>query len=137
MVAEGSVVDAQLDHTSILQLFAERFGAGSYSAAVEAQKETGIQSVSVVIDASIPAAPNVVLAVSSTFPTWREPVTAMQHAFVAAAEGIAKQHGVKALAQIPELARWLASLEDQSNYHLATAAMRSRKNLAPPSASLR
>ena len=114
MVAAGSVCHATFDHTSILQLLAERFGEGEpYSAEVEARRQGGIASVSVVLDANvrretIPTAPASPIRATVQLETWREPVTAMQRAFVAAAEGFAEAHGVKVTERFPEIAHWLA-----------------------------
>ena len=104
-----------LDHTSILQLLAERFGrAGeSYSPEVDARRAAGIGSVSALLEvnAARPSAyvepPDVKIAAGVELQVTRDPKTPSQHAFVAAVEAIADARKPAALKKYPQLAHWL------------------------------
>lgn len=114
LVALGGVSHDLLDHTSILQLLTERFGADgeTYSASVEARRAAGIASASVVLQAGpprtdLPAPSGLPIAATASLVTTREPTSAMQEAFVAGIEGFAKAHSTQALAKYPPIAHWL------------------------------
>jgi phospholipase C len=111
LVPSGSSFHGNLDHTSILQLFGEKFagGAGNYSAGVSSRKTQGIQSVSAALASvsanrtDIPIAPSTPIPVSSALRSAKPLVTANQGAFALAAAGLIKQDNARALAQFPEL----------------------------------
>jgi phospholipase C len=115
-VARGSVYHEPLDHTSILQLIAERFGAPgeAYSDAVEARRKAGIRSVSAMLDASaprdaLPDSPDVAVPATVSLETTRAPVTAAKQGFADAVEAFAEKHGDEAFGAFPEIAHWLAT----------------------------
>jgi len=115
LVQRGVAKHANLDHTSILALLAERFGqAGEpYSAAVAARTTAGIASVSAVLDSGPPRSdiPHIdpsALAANASLKTWAEPVNAMSNAYANAIEQFAQAHGKDALAKFPEIAHWLS-----------------------------
>jgi len=115
LVQRGVAKHAQLDHTSILALLAERFGqpGESYSAAVAARATAGIASVSAVLDSGpprsdVPRIPPAAITGSASLKTWAEPVNAMSHCFASAIEQFAEAHGSDALAKYPEIAHWLS-----------------------------
>ncbi len=115
MIERGIVKHELLDHTSILQFIAERFGTGGeiYSADVEARRQAGIASVSALLNAQLGArdiaeAPSDPVTAVASLTTTREPTTDNQKAFVAAIEGFARAHGPAALAKYPEIAHWMS-----------------------------
>jgi len=112
-VPPSSVSNINLDHTSILQLLAERFGepGEAYSAAVDARRQAGIGSLSLALDAvahdmSVPAPPAFSATAEVTLNTSRAPNTANQQAFAASARTLLSRHGAEALAKYPGLARF-------------------------------
>jgi phospholipase C len=114
-VARRSISHVVLDHTSILQLMAERFGkAGeSYSPEVDARRAAGIGSVSALLDVNAmrPSAyaesPDVKIPAQANLQVTRDPKTANQRAFVAAVEAVADARQTAALKKYPQLAHWL------------------------------
>lgn len=69
-VPKGSVTHLQFDHTSVLQLLAEKFTPGlPYSATVESRKEAGIQSLSEALselpDLAAPSPPSIPIMVKT------------------------------------------------------------------------
>lgn len=118
LVEPGSVFSGLLDHTSILQFIAERFGKEreTYSAEVERRRAAGIESLSAVLTREIPRAeipsaqspPGVVVAALPPPATLTEK-TPNQQAFESAAAAFLEQHRPRALVQYPELAQWEAS----------------------------
>lgn len=116
LVEPRSVFEEALDHTSILQFLAERYGNGTYSDDVERRKTAGIHSVSEVLTRSTPL-PAAVLApltkvgisVSVPVPDTMGKKTPNQLAFEHAANQLLTERGNKALNSYPELAQWKAS----------------------------
>jgi phospholipase C len=115
LVARGSAKHANLDHTSILALLAERFGAAgeAYSPAVAERQRHGVASASAVFDSGpprtdIPPMSPAPITALATLHTWKEPQNAMGRSFVAAMEGLHAAHGAAALQKFPEIAHWLA-----------------------------
>ena len=113
LVRRGQSKSAHLDHTSILQLIAERFGAAgeSYSASVAARKAHGIESVSHVLDsgllrADIPKAPSAPFSGTAAVRTNREAKTDNQKAFAAAIVGFKDAHGTDAMQKYPAIAHY-------------------------------
>jgi phospholipase C len=113
-VSAGAVSDEPLDHTSILQLIAERFGpaGAAYSEAVDGRRQQGISSVATAIDRSaprtaIPAVPATpIAAIAELTGTVRKSISPGQQAFAAAVQGFTSAHGKAAQAKFPELAHW-------------------------------
>jgi phospholipase C len=113
-VGRGAVSKVHLDHTSILQLIAERFGKGgeTYSPEVDARRAAGIASVSAVLDAqanraTVPVAPDTAINVTASLATTIDPKTDGQNAFVVAMEEFAKTQGTAGLAKFPQIAHWM------------------------------
>jgi phospholipase C len=122
LVAPGTVVKAALDHTSVLQLLAEKFDpqAAGYSPEVNQRRSAGIGSLSAALSLDVPradvpacpAAPTAVAAyagpasaaVTRSLQSSRPPQTPLQQGFAHAAEKLRAQAG--ALATFPALARW-------------------------------
>jgi phospholipase C len=112
-----SVASLALDHTSILQMIADRFdpsGAG-YSASVEARRTAAspIGSVTATLSAQpraeTPRSPPVSLSTTVLLSDLREPLTDAQKAFAGALEAFAKDQGHAALEKYPQVAHWLAN----------------------------
>jgi phospholipase C len=111
-VARRSACNATFDHTSMLQLIAERFDTTPYSDGVEARRVAGIKSVSVALDASLhgataPVLPSVNLLTSVILSTAKPSSTASRQAFAASVTEFAKTPG--ALQRYPAIAQWMAS----------------------------
>jgi phospholipase C len=111
LVSAGSSFHGTLDHTSILQLLAEKFagGAGNYSTSVSDRMTQGIRSVSAAL-ASVstsrtdtPVAPATPIPVSSALRSTKAPLTENQGAFALAATSVMAKDNARALAQFPEL----------------------------------
>lgn len=116
LVARGMAKHDPLDHTSILQLLAERFGADgeTYSASVDARRVAGIASASIVLDSgpgrpAVPKVSSAPILATATLTTTKDPDTNQQSAFVAAIEGFANTHGAEALKKYPQIAHWMSS----------------------------
>jgi phospholipase C len=108
--ARRGVSHVALDHTSILQLLAERFGrAGEgYSAEVQDRQRQGIRSVSEVLDA---AANNTRICrfappVNIGAPTVADP-SDLRASFDRALRNLVSQHPTEALSKYPELRGYL------------------------------
>jgi phospholipase C len=102
------------DHTSILQLIAERFGSGPYSDSVDARRAAGIESLSAALDASIAyAAPPALapIALAAPLPMTAAPPasTPARQAFATSVNQLVQSHGSAALQRYPAIARWQAS----------------------------
>lgn len=112
LVDRRAVCSATMDHTSILQLFGERFGSGpdDYSPAVTQRREQGVASLSDVLssapirsDTPVPPPAPIVTAASVT----RDPSIALsenQQAFIVAAHACKDADLPAALDRFPELA---------------------------------
>ncbi|HYQ43419.1 MAG TPA: alkaline phosphatase family protein [Polyangiaceae bacterium] len=115
LVQRGVAKHANLDHTSILALLAERFGqpGETYSPEVAARATAGIASVSAVLDSGpprsdVPHIPPSAISATASLKTWAEPVGAMANAYASAIEQFAQAHGNEALEKYPEIAHWLS-----------------------------
>jgi len=112
-VGPGSVFSQTLDHTSVLQLLADKFTPGKpFSPAVAARKAQGIHSIAEVLSAQplrpIPSSPTQPIAVQTALGKYL-PATApggMETAFSNAAEQLLQQKPVAAMKKYPELAAW-------------------------------
>lgn len=119
LVDPGKVYDKSMDHTSILQFIAERFGNNeAYSADVTARANAGIQNVSATLTRGaprqdIPKAPPQAVAVFAPAPPAPGAKTPNQQAFEQAAGEFLKARRAKALQLYPELAQWEAARKHQ------------------------
>jgi phospholipase C len=98
------VFNANLDHTSILQLLGEKFGGGTYSDLVDARKAAGIGSVSSVLTlaaarADAPSPP----AVTEGFTPQATPFDAMSQAFAKGWDGLKEKDAAAAQRLFPKL----------------------------------
>jgi len=127
LVVPGSVCHMNFDHTSVLQLLAERFGAGptDYSPEVTARRSQGIRSLADALTGPVnprrPAPPNpppvpAQPAAPSDRPTeFTPPVppgppTPLQQAFVDAAKSLAEQMGAQAVPRFAGILEWRRTL---------------------------
>ena len=114
LVDPGSVCHAPLDHTSVLQFLAERFGAPGtpYSDSVEARRRQGIASVSAALTRSAPRpvppphAPTLPLAPTAELGTPGPPADAMQQSFAAAVDQMVAERPADATAKYPDVVHW-------------------------------
>jgi phospholipase C len=112
LVSQGRVYKGLLDHTSILQLLAEKFGTKSgYSPRVEARRNAGIGSVSAVLDLLaprqvIPAAPTAPPRVITKFAAPSEP-SPMQAAFAETARWMVNKYPRETAQQYPGVSHWV------------------------------
>jgi phospholipase C len=119
LVDPATVYDKPLDHTSILQFIAERFGNNeAYSPDVTARATAGIQNVSAALTRAtprqdIPKAPPQAVAVFAAAPPAPGAKTANQLAFEKAAGDFLNARRPQALQQYPELAQWEAACKHQ------------------------
>lgn len=108
----GGVCSARLDHTSLLQLLAERFAGGPdrYSPAVTERRHQGIESLSRVLTldaprSDVPAPPTAPLAARTRVRGGaKRPESENQEAFAEAARACLRADRARALATFPELA---------------------------------
>lgn len=114
LVNPGSVHHGLLDHTSILQLLADRFAAEpaeGYSPNVESRRRQGVGSVTAALDrrdprADIPAVPDEPIAASALLGAVKKAQRANEIAFETAIQKILDKHGPDASKAYPELAHW-------------------------------
>lgn len=113
LVSGGSVYDGPLDHTSILQFIAARFGSGPYSPDVENRRQQGIGSVADALNRgeprqTIPWPPETAVVVANTLVQTKRPKTKLAKAFASAADQLLKDpvRGPEAVQRYPELAMW-------------------------------
>jgi phospholipase C len=100
-----------MDHTSILQLLAEKFdGTPDYNDEVARRRESGIQSVSALLAqslerprADIPPPPDDTIVSPVALKSAPEPRTDSQQAFTAAAKELLAHDRKRALEKYPEL----------------------------------
>lgn len=126
-VPPGTQCHAALDHTSILQLLAERFGTGptDYSAEVTARRGHGIRSLSEALTGPVdprrpapPAPPPEPQSPAGPYDrpsVWNPSVAPtapppMQQAFRSAAVRMVEQFGAQAEAKFPGITAWRRSL---------------------------
>ncbi|MEA2624334.1 MAG: phospholipase [Candidatus Binatota bacterium] len=117
-VEAGSVCKQVLDHTSVLQLIAERFdpGGSGYSPEVNARRAAGIGSVSAALTRDSPRrdVPNVPLGpIEATAALTQLRITRSpnQEAFEEAAARLVEEHPKEVAEQHPELVAWYAMKE--------------------------
>jgi phospholipase C len=111
--AAGSVFSGLLDHTSILQFLAEKFGNGAlFSPTVEQRREQQIGSISAVLSEQparpIPPVPTLTMTVTTVLGKQlaAKPPEAMEQAFANAADQMMAQYPAQADATYPELKAW-------------------------------
>lgn len=114
LVSRGRVYTGLLDHTSILQLLAEKFApaGGGYSSSVESRRKAGIGSVSAALDllaprGIIPLAPAAPRRILMRFSSPIGPPSAMQAAFAETARWMVKEHARETAQQYPEISHWV------------------------------
>jgi phospholipase C len=111
-VKQGKVFSGLLDHTSMLQLIAEKFGKGpeDYSSSVNGRRQQGIQSVSEALDDEVTQRPAPQRPPQACPPLPlpagpRLPKTDNELAFRDAAQGLKEQGGAAAVTKFPSLGR--------------------------------
>jgi phospholipase C len=110
-IAPGTVFKGSMDHTSILQLLAEKFdGTADYNEEVARRRKSGIQSVSALLAqslerprADIPPPPGDTIVSPVALKSAPEPRTDSQQAFAAAAKELLAHDRKRALEKYPEL----------------------------------
>lgn len=112
-VEKGGVTHLQFDHTSILQLLAEKFTPGKpYSATVADRKNQGVHSLSEALtaeaDKTAPDAPPAPIVVKTALGAnvANEPDGAMGQAFEQAALNMLKSRPADTKEKYPELVQW-------------------------------
>jgi len=113
LVASRTVYSGPLDHTSMLQLLAERFTPGTpYSPDVTARQQAGIGSVSSVFNlqlgrVAIPSIPGpTAVSLVALPPASVASATPMQQAFADAATAMVQQFPQQTAQRYPELVHW-------------------------------
>ena len=112
-----AVAHGFFDHTSILQMLADRFDTSGapYSAYVEARGQAAdpIASLTEALSADarpdIPRIPDAPIIGSAPLVSVRPPTTDGQRSFAAAAAAFAQARGQDALMKYPQIAHWLAA----------------------------
>jgi phospholipase C len=108
-VRAGTAYNGSLDHTSILQMFAEKFAGDRrrYSDDVNRRIDQGIESASRVLSSQarpdVPKPPATPVAVQQVLRPTTPAVTENQKAFVVAAKQMATYDRTRAIRQFPEL----------------------------------
>ena len=119
LVEPKSVFSGPLDHTSILQLLAEKFAPNEdgYSETVEDRRREGIRSVSEVLNleeprTSIPQAPAAPLRAEVSLGGPITGATDMQLAFAAAANSMVQNFPKETAQKYPEVSHWVLTQRD-------------------------
>ena len=112
-VKPGAVYNGLLDHTSVLQLLAEKFTPGKpYSATVDSRKQQGITSISAALTPPVsrqpPLAPADPIEVKSALGDniAVAPASTMGKAFENAAQSMLTQEPANTAIKYPELVQW-------------------------------
>jgi phospholipase C len=110
-VKPGTVFHGTLDHTSVLQLIAERFAGNTraYSSAVNTRIDQGVNSVSSVLNllaprTDIPPPPSVSIRAALTFQDQKPCTTESEISFQSAAMAFLNHDPARATQKHPELA---------------------------------
>jgi phospholipase C len=121
-VEKGSVTHLQLDHTSVLQLLAEKFTPGKpYSATVDSRKNQGIHSLSEALtanqDINAPAPPSAPITVKTALGAniATAPQGEMGKSFEAAALDMMETNPEGTRQKYPELTQWKDSKTSARN----------------------
>jgi phospholipase C len=112
LVARGRAFNGLLDHTSVLQLIAQKFaGSPDYSAEVARRRAAGVLSLAAVLDAGpgvaradVPAPPADTPTQAMLVPPARQPDTDTQRAYADAGRRLLEVDRAQALDKFPELA---------------------------------
>jgi phospholipase C len=121
LVSAGHVCHAALDHTSMLQLLAEKFTPGRpYSAAIEARRLQGIDSVSQVLNRStarkrIPTAPAFEGKADWFVGGNPPPSTPLEHTFEEMVRYMVEVEPREMARQCPRAVEWVNSQEQWSH----------------------
>jgi phospholipase C len=110
-IPPSTVFKGSMDHTSILQLLAEKFdGSPDYNEEVARRRESGIQSVSALLAqtldrprADVPSPPEDTIVSPVALKPVLEPQTDSQQAFTVAAKELLAHDRKRALEKYPEL----------------------------------
>jgi phospholipase C len=119
LVSARHVSHTVLDHTSVLQLLAERFTPGTpYSVAVETRRLAGVGSVSAVLDlaaprADLPIAPDFSITVEMPLGENRPPVTQLESTFEEAAMDMVRKFPKPTAQKYPEVSHWVLTQQDR------------------------
>lgn len=119
LVSPKRVSHEILDHTSVLQLLAEKFTPGiPFSPAVETRRQSGIASVSAVLDlaaprADVPIAPDFSITVEMPLGENRPPATPLEGTFEEAAFDMVRKFPKPTAQKYPEVSHWVLTQEDR------------------------
>jgi phospholipase C len=119
LVSAKHVSHAVLDHTSVLQLLAEKFTPGRpYSPAVETRRQGGIASVSAVLDRTgprpdMPVAPDFSVEITVPLGANRAPVTPLEATFEEAAFDMVRKFPKPTAQKYPEVSHWVLTQQDR------------------------
>jgi phospholipase C len=119
LVTAQGVCNTLFDHTSVLQLLAEKFSPGTpYSAPVEARRKQGVASVSAALDRAtprtdIPVAPDFAPTVTVTLGDNKAPVTPLEQTFEEAAQRMVAERPKDTAQKYPEVSHWVLSQKDR------------------------
>lgn len=117
LVSRGSCSHALLDHTSILQLLAEKYagGATNYSAAVTQRREQGIRSLSEVLDrpglrrTAVPRPPPAPICATVAVSSVKHAKLPNEVAFERACKELAEERVEEVGKRLPEVSHWHAT----------------------------
>jgi phospholipase C len=119
LVSPMRVAHELLDHTSVLQLLAEKFTPGTpFSPAVEKRRQSGIASVSAVLDlaaprADLPLAPDFSIRLDMPLGENRPPVTPLEGTFEEAAWDMVRKFPKPTAQKYPEVSHWVLTQRDR------------------------
>jgi len=118
-VDQKTVYSEWLDHTSILQLLAERFTPGTgHSPSVELRRTSGIRSLSEVLHRAdprpdIPRPPSIRVQAVLELGAPAPPHTPMQLAFANAATRMVQDHPRETAQKYPEVSHWVLAQQQK------------------------
>jgi phospholipase C len=119
LVKTSSVCHERFDHTSVLQLLAEKFTPGrDYSDSVKARRLVGVKSISSALNnetpwpAPPPPANKITVPVVLGSNVLEGPQTEVAEAFEMAANNILINHPAEARNKLPELIHWKVSVDN-------------------------
>jgi phospholipase C len=119
LVSPKHVSHAVLDHTSVLQLLAEKFTPGTpYSPAVETRRLAGVGSVSAVLDLAaprgdLPIAPDFSIDLEMPLGENRPPATSLEATFEEAAVDMVRKFPKPTAQKYPEVSNWVLMQQDR------------------------
>jgi phospholipase C len=113
-VSSKGVYSGLLDHTSILQLFAEKYAPqeSGYSKTVMSRRSSGIGSVSQILNLNdprtdIPRSPAAPLQIETLYDSVPTDPSAMQQAFQASAKWMVDNHPKETAQKYPDVSHWV------------------------------